>query len=745
MHFTSRAINDGGTRDDFDFDADAFNSVLDTGSVLESLAGEFELHKHEYVTAQQHPQRISQRPRARGAPSREDRYGHNDDVHDTILTSFLDQMMFGCGGDPESVVLLLDLSEEPQNADDVYEMFASAMTRGGVLERGTAIPTKEDLTAGLKVVLREYELIDLKNVSAEDKPRMLAAIAKELTDLLNIGCFSVVEMPVDRTAINSRIVLKVKFKANGDYDKHKARLVAKGFMEKLGSDFFSSFSPMASLTTARSLLAIAVHLGLEVFHSDIPQAFIKSILDADIWLRLPPGVNFMDDKGKAHRIVKLVRSLYGLRQSPQLFNKELVRFMTSQGFKQANSDSCLFTKQTPKGFLIACSEVDDILVTGTDNDAVDQFRQALVTEYEITDWDPISSFLGININYDLIAGRMCFDVENKIDKLFKQHSVLLTALELQGKSRSKFDTPLLEAHGNIADDTKLTSEVDRYIQQHYASINGALIYMGITCRCDFTFALSKTSKGMHDPRPKHVAMLKQLLGYTLKNKDIGLVFEQKPELFSMLTEVSKTDAALSFITTSDGQCIHRFTGFADANFANLSDDERKSNTGFIIFLFGCAICWRSKLQPITATSTHEAELIACASASQEIIWCRKLLQDLGFALNLTPVKLSDPNRIRECLEDDGITVSDEQYQLDPLWLFNDNLGTTQTINRPESSSQRSKHIDLRYYCVRQYVRDMKIRVAYIGTDYNIADFFTKGLTYPKFSLFRKRIGLLSRR
>ena len=117
----------------------------------------------------------------------------------------------------------------------------------------------------------------------------------------------------------------------------------------------------------------------------------------------------------------------------------------------------------------------------------------------------------------------------------------------------------------------------------------------------------------------------------------------------------------------------------------------------------------------------------------------------SFCLDLTPVKLSDPYRIRECLEDDGITVSDEQYQLDPLWLFNDNLGTTQTINRPESSSQRSKHIDLRYYCVRQYVRDMKIRVAYIGTDYNIADFFTKGLTYPKFSLFRKRIGLLSRR
>ena len=101
---------------------------------------------------------------------------------------------------------------------------------------------------------------------------MLTAIAKELNDLINIGCFEFVEIPSDRKAIASRIVLKVKYRADGTYDKHKARLVAKGFMERLGSDFFSTYSPMASLTTSRALMAIAVHYGLPIFHSDIRDA-----------------------------------------------------------------------------------------------------------------------------------------------------------------------------------------------------------------------------------------------------------------------------------------------------------------------------------------------------------------------------------------------------------------------------------------------------------------------------------------
>ena len=107
---------------------------------------------------------------------------------------------------------------------------------------------------------------------------MLQAIAKEFNDLIAIGTFTGIEVPNNRKAISSRIVLKVKHRADGAFDKYKARLVARGFLQKLGVDFFSTFSPMATLTSIRILLAIAVHSGLDIVHADIPQAFLKARL-----------------------------------------------------------------------------------------------------------------------------------------------------------------------------------------------------------------------------------------------------------------------------------------------------------------------------------------------------------------------------------------------------------------------------------------------------------------------------------
>ena len=118
-------------------------------------------------------------------------------------------------------------------------------------------------------------------------------------------------------------MLKVKYFADGTYNKHKARLVAKGFMQRLGVDFFSVFSPMATLTTVRVLLALAVRQDLDIIHADIPQAFVQSLLNVDVWMQLPDGILLKDTDDKENKVVKLIRSLYGLRNAPQLWNKAL--------------------------------------------------------------------------------------------------------------------------------------------------------------------------------------------------------------------------------------------------------------------------------------------------------------------------------------------------------------------------------------------------------------------------------------
>ena len=161
---------------------------------------------------------------------------------------------------------------------------------------------------------------------------------------------------------------------------------------------------------------------------------------------------------------------------------------------------------------------------------------------------------------------------------------------------------------------------------------------------------------MHKPKPKHVAMLRQLLLYAYTTKSRKLVYEQNPKLYGLLDGISKSDAAMAFLSGSDGQNVQRAVGFVDANYANISDLERKSNTGYIFYLYGCPICWKSKLQPITATSTHEAELIACATASAEALWIRKLLIDLGFAVGLRPAVIEPKGRMKEALQLDGQSI-----------------------------------------------------------------------------------------
>ena len=127
---------------------------------------------------------------------------------------------------------------------------------------------------------------------------MIAAAAKELSDLIAIGTFDIdPEIPHGRKAVGSRIVFKAKYRANGEFDKFKARLVAKGFMQRLGFDFFSTFSPMATLTAVRVVFAIATQYNLEIVHADIPQAFPNAKLSEDVWMRLPPGISVI----KNHR------------------------------------------------------------------------------------------------------------------------------------------------------------------------------------------------------------------------------------------------------------------------------------------------------------------------------------------------------------------------------------------------------------------------------------------------------------
>ena len=90
----------------------------------------------------------------------------------------------------------------------------------------------------------------------------------------------------------------------------KVRLVARDFSQREGIDYLETFSPCPCVPSIRLLTAIACELGLDLYHFDAEQAFVKSKLDEDVYLRMPQCCGALSGK-----VVKLGRSLYGLKQA----------------------------------------------------------------------------------------------------------------------------------------------------------------------------------------------------------------------------------------------------------------------------------------------------------------------------------------------------------------------------------------------------------------------------------------------
>ena len=132
--------------------------------------------------------------------------------------------------------------------------------------------------------------------------------------------------------------------------------------------------------------------------------------------------------------------------------------------------------------------------------------------------------------------------------------------------------------------------MDHYIANEYASINGALVHMPITCRPGITFTIGKTSRGMHPPTPAHVASLKHLISRMQKTRGYKVrYFASGRNAKSHLRGITAQDASISFYAGSDGQQTDPAVGFADANFAHVSDTRKGSlfqaTASLHVFLF----------------------------------------------------------------------------------------------------------------------------------------------------------------
>ena len=142
--------------------------------------------------------------------------------------------------------------------------------------------------------------------------------------------------------------------------------------------------------------------------------------------------------------------------------------------------------------------------------------------------------------------------------------------------------------------------------------------------------------------------------------------------------------------------------FSDSDHAG-DLDERRSTTGIVIKIRGITVLAKSRKQRLTAKSSTQAEIIAMSDAVEESIWVKNLLLEL-----------------------------DQKQTM--VTLQADNQPGISTVQNAKIS-KGNKHIAVRYYFIKDYVKQKELEIKYVPTKENVADIMTKALTKKTFAIY----------
>src|SRR5205807_9116357 len=374
----------------------------------------------------------------------------------------------------------------------------------------------------------------------------------ELSSLRKNETWVVEELPDDRTAIGCRWLFKKK-----DDGRYKVRLVAKGYGQKLGVDYQEMFAPVAKFTTIRLLLALSCESNWDIQGMDVKTAFLNSELEETVYMEIPEGLLIPTAKESREygrpTACRLLKSIYGLKQSPRAWYGRIYNFFIANGFRRSEFDHSLFINYERQVILLLY--VDDLVLAAPSQDQIGWIRRRLHAEFEMTDLGELRTFLGLEI---------------------KRNRTLRT-LHL---SQSKYIEKILEAHG-MRHCNPATTPADPHVQlekssedfvasaedkKDYQSAVGSLMYAMLGSRPDISYAVSKVSQYSTNPNATHWAAVKRIFRYLAGTSTRGLLYQ--------------------------GQGTGK--GYSDADWG--SADDRKSIGGCTCLLNGAAICWNSNQQ-----------------------------------------------------------------------------------------------------------------------------------------------------
>jgi hypothetical protein len=474
------------------------------------------------------------------------------------------------------------------------------------------------------------------------------------------------------------------FKYSGE---HRVRLVFDGSRQGI-STYKETYAPTARQESVRLFHVVLVEENWGLGQYDVPQAFLKALIDYVIFAHPPKG-----QAAFPGQILRLKRALYGGKQSAYLWFTLINEFVLSLGFVASPLDSCFYRKSDAI-LILFC---DDLRIGASDL-VLQGLHKAFYDKFGITTASG-DRFLGMDTFYDRPRGflkiSMASYIANTVERFesfdlsrgfpFREivGCLLWITLCVMG--------PELLRAKDLARRSNSYGEED-----YFAALD---VLRRISLRREHGIVIRRGGAG------REIVPSNSRQPISEVSDDTGsLISEDLNELrYQSLSGAQKVTAASSYLV-ADPDALdlatvslpvnprYSLVAYGDASFA--TGETKQSVSGFVLYLNGVPILWGSLKQTIVVDSSCSAEFVAASVVCKQILHAENMIAFLGFT----------------CPK--------------PYRLYTDSSACLHIATNP-SRLGNVRHLQIRYHLVRCYVTLGQVEMVFCVTEEMVADLFTK--------------------